>query len=344
MAIGGMSKTAAKLQDQGRYGDTHLVHMSGEELALMEHLNGAPLSRNPQTGYPEMFSLGKLLGGIGAGIAGGLALFTGVGAAAAPYLFSLAGGLAGSAFAPDGSGSMAEADAALAKKNLAAAQTMHKFPGQGTAYTQIYGNQQPNILGKENNMAIPGNVTPAPVPGAADGGSLSTKLEPEEKATHRVALAAAEAILGKSKNPQKALNDFVAMFGKPALEKLKAEMSAVDSQQAAAPQQAGGLPNPSSGPPASSPDTPEGYERGGLIHGPGGGLDDLAPAKTTSGRKLLVSDGEYVVPADVVGGLAGGSNKAGARILDAMMERVRVDAHGHPEQIKKVNLSKVLPA
>lgn len=60
----------------GRYGDSVLVHMSPEEVGALDQLamaSGiAALPRNPHTGYPEAFSLGGLLKGIGSLAAGTL--------------------------------------------------------------------------------------------------------------------------------------------------------------------------------------------------------------------------------------------------------------------------------
>lgn len=54
---------------------------------------------------------------------------------------------------------------------------------------------------------------------------------------------------------------------------------------------------------------------GGEVSGPGHGQSDSIPA--------MLSDGEYVVSADVVSQLGGGSNNAGADRLDQMMANVR---------------------
>jgi hypothetical protein len=57
--------------------------------------------------------------------------------------------------------------------------------------------------------------------------------------------------------------------------------------------------------------------RGGPARGPGSGQADAIPA--------MLSDGEYVVPADVVARLGNGSNSEGARRLDALRRNVRKD-------------------
>jgi len=55
-----------------------------------------------------------------------------------------------------------------------------------------------------------------------------------------------------------------------------------------------------------------------FVQGKGSGLDDLVPAK--------LSDGEYVMDAQSVATLGGGSSKAGAQKLDKMRQNIRKDA------------------
>jgi hypothetical protein len=68
----------------------------------------------------------------------------------------------------------------------------------------------------------------------------------------------------------------------------------------------------------------------GMVEGPGDGMDDLVPAEMDDGSQdVLLSDGEFIVPADVVSGLGNGSTDAGAEELYSMMDRVRRGAHRH---------------
>jgi hypothetical protein len=55
--------------------------------------------------------------------------------------------------------------------------------------------------------------------------------------------------------------------------------------------------------------------KGTYVEGPGAGQDDKVPA--------LLSDGEFVIPADVVSMLGDGSSKAGAERLYSLMDEVR---------------------
>lgn len=81
-----------------------------------------------------------------------------------------------------------------------------------------------------------------------------------------------------------------------------------------------------------------------FVQGGGTGLSDDVPVKMDDGGDGRLADGEFVVPADVVSGLGGGSSKAGADMLYQMMERIRQQAHGKSQQIRPVNPGQVLPA
>lgn len=83
----------------------------------------------------------------------------------------------------------------------------------------------------------------------------------------------------------------------------------------------------------------------GQIQGPGDGMDDLVPAKMDDGSSdVLLSDGEFIVPADVVSGLGNGSSDAGAAELENMMSRVRQERTGMREQPKQIAAGGLLPA
>ena len=58
------------------------------------------------------------------------------------------------------------------------------------------------------------------------------------------------------------------------------------------------------------------------VQGEGGGQDDLVPAK--------LADGEYVLDAEIVAALGDGSNKEGARKLDAWRDAIRKHKRSAP--------------
>ena len=90
---------------------------------------------------------------------------------------------------------------------------------------------------------------------------------------------------------------------------------------------------------------PRGGDMEGQIRGPGDGMDDLVPAQMDDGSQdVLLSDGEFIVPADVVSGLGNGSSDAGAAELERMMSRVREARTGKTEQPAQVAVGGLLPA
>ena len=88
---------------------------------------------------------------------------------------------------------------------------------------------------------------------------------------------------------------------------------------------------------------PQGGE--GPVRGPGDGMADMVPARMSDGSSdVLLSDGEFVIPADVVSGLGNGSTEAGAAELDRMMGRVRQERTGSTTQPAAMNVGGVIPA
>lgn len=81
---------------------------------------------------------------------------------------------------------------------------------------------------------------------------------------------------------------------------------------------------------------PRTFAVGGHIQGPGDGMSDSVPMTGPGGQPFALSDGEFVLPADVVAALGAGSNKAGAERLHSMMSSVRRQAYGKGGQIKPV--------
>jgi hypothetical protein len=83
----------------------------------------------------------------------------------------------------------------------------------------------------------------------------------------------------------------------------------------------------------------------GTVRGPGDGMDDMVPAAMDDGSQdVLLSDGEFIVPADVVSGLGNGSTDAGAEELYRMMDRVREERTGRTEQAKQIRAGGLMPA
>ena len=139
---------------------------------------------------------------------------------------------------------------------------------------------------------------------------------PNEK---EVIVEAIKAIKGMSGQPEIALGMFIKKYGEQALGDL------VERVQ--------------------SGELDETIQNGeGRLKGPGDGMNDMIPASVDNGQDVLLSDGEYVVSADVVSGLGNGSTDAGAKALDEMMSRVRQARGGSPEQPEPVSQGEMLPA
>ena len=82
-----------------------------------------------------------------------------------------------------------------------------------------------------------------------------------------------------------------------------------------------------------------GYFLGGITDG----MADNVPARIDGQQEARLSDGEFVVPADVVSHLGNGNSNAGAEQLYAMMDRVRKARTGREAQGRQINPSKYMP-
>ena len=130
---------------------------------------------------------------------------------------------------------------------------------------------------------------------------------------------AVKAIKGESPNPEIALASFLTAYGEDALRDLVDKVQSGEMDETAARSE-------------------------GQLRGPGDGMDDLIPATIEGEQDVLLSDGEFIVPADVVSGLGNGSSDAGARALEEMMSRVRTSRNGSSEQPPQVPQEEVMPA
>ena len=84
--------------------------------------------------------------------------------------------------------------------------------------------------------------------------------------------------------------------------------------------------------------------QGRYLNGNSDGMADAVPATINNNQPAALSDGEFVVPADVVSHLGNGNSNAGAKTLDEMMARVRQQRTGRSTQGKQINPRKALPA
>ena len=82
-----------------------------------------------------------------------------------------------------------------------------------------------------------------------------------------------------------------------------------------------------------------GYYLGGKTDG----MSDEVPANIDGTQEARLSDGEFVVPADVVSHLGNGNSDAGADQLHGMMNNVRMERTGNPEQGKRIDPNEFMP-
>lgn len=134
-----------------------------------------------------------------------------------------------------------------------------------------------------------------------------------------IIVMAVDAIKGKSDAPEIALARFVERYGEQSLMDLVERVRTGEFDMNA-------------------------QRTEGKVNGAGDGMDDMIPATLEGEQDVVLSDGEFIVPADVVSGLGNGSSDAGSKRLYDMMERVRQLRTGQSEQPKQVSPEKMLPA
>ena len=102
---------------------------------------------------------------------------------------------------------------------------------------------------------------------------------------------------------------------------------------------------------AQNPQAPQGLAMGGIASAHNGyylggktdGMADDVPASIDGKQEARLSDGEFVIPADVVSHLGNGNSDAGADQLHGMMNNVRMERTGNPEQGKQIDHNKFMP-
>ena len=86
------------------------------------------------------------------------------------------------------------------------------------------------------------------------------------------------------------------------------------------------------------------YADGGVVTGPGSGVADLVPGSIDGREDVRIASGEYVIPAWAVAALGDGSTEAGAKVLDAMVARLREAGSELIMGSEPINPSEFLPA
>ena len=86
-----------------------------------------------------------------------------------------------------------------------------------------------------------------------------------------------------------------------------------------------------------------GFKEGRYLDGDTDGMADEKPAMIDGEEPALLSDGEFVIPADVVSHLGNGNSDAGAKVLEEMMARVRKARTGSEEQGAQIDPNDFIP-
>jgi len=84
---------------------------------------------------------------------------------------------------------------------------------------------------------------------------------------------------------------------------------------------------------------------GGYLRGPGDGMSDSIETFIEGGptrQEALLSQGEFVIPADVVSGLGNGSSEAGSQRLYQLMDSVRMARHNTKKQPPAIDIEGLL--
>lgn len=313
------------------------VGTGGAGSGLSAKLAGLAAKVGSSLGIKGSAALGVKAAAAGAGkaaTASGLSKF--LGSVAVPALVSSAASQGVGALMPDpkNKGQQIMSDVANYKQNLFAPDyARQRFAISGPPVVPVYGQpqqQQPVQQGPQPQGIVStlGMGTPSLNPPDEEEDAIRSaqggKLEPEEEKAQKIIRDAMDAIRGEGADPEGALNTYIAYYGKDALQDLYKRMSGEEEEV---------------------PEEEEYTPPEGMIKGPGNGMDDMATARMArGGQKVLLSNDEFIIPADVVSGLGDGSSEAGARKLYAMMDRVRKDRTGTTKQPGKVKDSRVLPA
>lgn len=83
---------------------------------------------------------------------------------------------------------------------------------------------------------------------------------------------------------------------------------------------------------------------GRYLTGASDGMADQVRANIDGQQEARLSDGEFVIPADVVSHLGNGNSNAGAKQLEQMMANVRKARTGRAEQGKQINPARYMPS
>ena len=214
---------------------------------------------------------------------------------------------------------------ALGTTGLIEASKPPKFEPMGDDYSDI-----PEAEAAKRRMMTPGpDYRPGKDPEfrffqpMQEGGLAALKYQEGGEMTGQndkeLISSAVKAIKGQSEQPERVLGMFLSRYGEEALRDLVERVKSGEFDQNAMVDE-------------------------GMVNGVGDGMDDMIPATLEGEQDVVLSDGEFIVPADVVSGLGNGSSDAGAKSLYEMMDRVREMRTGMAKQPEQVPQGMMLPA
>ena len=184
------------------------------------------------------------------------------------------------------------------------------------------------------------------------------KIPEYEAVRDRVAMPARKAMPREGADPNRRPGEAGRRYFSDTIfaEKGEAQPMSAEAARAKAKQQAMGLLNRTNQTNSRAPIEEDNKKvtmaQGGILamregrylDGGSDGMADKVPARIDSGQEARLSDGEFVIPADVVSHLGNGNSDAGAKALHAMMDRVRKKRTGNKKQGKEIDPKKMLPA
>jgi hypothetical protein len=197
------------------------------------------------------------------------------------------------------------------------------------AKTGLFGMQEGGEVDSETDTPDAGDLKDSP-----------DNLSPRDAQMQQVVIEAMAALRGENPDAKRAIQRFIDLFGEDQFRELrqmvlaqpKGDEEEGDPNESEPDQDEDDAPPPQ--PQPTPPPAAGGMQVGGLLRGPGSGQSDEIEAATPGGRRVLLSDGEYVIDAPTVAVLGDGSTDAGARRLDAFRKEVRRQAYGHDKQAK----------
>lgn len=357
-ARGGLAQAAQQVASAGRHGDTELVHLGPAEVKILDQIFG-PSTRNPETGYPEHFNFGNFLKSIIPSVAGIVTRsLTGgndlAGAAVTGLTSKLLGGsttdaLTGAAL-QYGGGKLAQGLGGSGSflDNITGPVTDFNNLGTGPIQSALTGDGY-------NPSSVPVPLEKPPVPGSDSYGTTapldasSSTYQPQGGASGLLniaknaltstptLLAVGAGALNEARNPGTTAASTAAPSPNGPANPYSSEPLKRDKNEYQGDYYTYGMRpqfsffTPVNAPPALKAARGGLAQGGGALNGGDKGQADTIPAK--------LSDGEFVIPADVVADLGDGNNEAGAQQLYGLMDSVRSHkaVKGHPPKAKSIS-------